>query len=94
MHRADADESDHGQDEELFGVEAVELNSTAVRSVGGVGPRGLAAFAPARTNSSLRRQLQETESVDGSEDGEDGDDLAFDAGQAEQTRKKRMAKRL
>jgi hypothetical protein len=31
--------------------------------------------------------------VDGS-DGEDGDDLAFDAGQAEQTRKKRMAKRL
>ena len=58
-----------------------------------MGPRGLAAFAPARTNSSLRRQLQETESVDGS-DGEDGDDLAFDAGQAEQTRKKRMAKRL
>ena len=100
LHRADADESDHGQDvghgedEELFGVEAVELNSTAVHSVGGVGPRGLAAFAPARTNSSLRRQLQEMESVDGSEDGEDGDDLAFDAGQAEQTRKKRMAKRL
>ena len=82
-------------DDEVFSGEAVELNDARVRRVGETGPRGLAAFRPTRTNSALRRQLQATESVDGSSssDGEDGD-LAFDTRRAEAVRARRDAKRL
>ena len=82
-------------DDAVFSEEAVELNDARVRRVGDTGPRGLAAFRPTRTNSALRRQLQATESVDGSSssDGEDGD-LAFDTRRAEAVRARRDAKRL
>ena len=84
------------EDDEVFSEEAVELNDARVRRVGETGPRGLAAFRPTRTNGALRRQLQATESVDGSsssDENEDGD-LAFDTRRAEAVRARRDAKRL
>lgn len=102
IQNADKDESEHEKsvtleedDDAVFSEEAVELNDARVRRVGETGPRGLAAFRPTRTNSALRRQLQATESVDGSSssDGEDGD-LAFDTRRAEAVRARRDAKRL